>query len=747
MTSSHEIQNPLDAALFFAERGFRVAPIANGQKYPPVLKRWQETASSDPDTVVRWWAQEYRGANLAVLADALIVLDVDTLAHGKGDKDGLATLEALEAEHRRLPDTFTVRTATGGLHMYFRAPDGDDTFTKGADKLGPGLDVQTGNAYLVGPGSITANGVYQVVKHGEIAELPDWVRFLIRDVKREYVKPERSAGDRVNNRYVSSAIKGELARLGDLQSSGWGGPPWDQTTYEVACNLIEISNGDGSDYPLNTAYTDFMAHAPVDEKFNARQHEAKWRSAQRKVGGYGRIFPAEKGSSSAARPPAPPAPPAPPTADDEPLPPVEDYFGKNGLKVALMAEHVRDDFAVGPDRELWRYSDGIYEPDEIQLLRRVTQRLHDRYRPGHFNAVKDYVRALPDLPWIQTEQPDHRFIILSNGVYSWQELELLPHDPKYRAITKLPIEYDEDAECPAFDQYLEDVVPADTIPLVWELLGYLLMFGNPLQVSVILQGPGGNGKSTLLRVIQHLLGKQNISALSLRQIAEDRFALAGLVGKTANLAGDIDSKYLSDSSRFKQVVGGDLIEVERKFGQPFSFEPYAVPVFSANEFWKTGDTTHGYFRRWLPIPFPYSVVGKRQLDERDLFAEVPGIFNRAMVGLRTLMARGKFAEPRSVVELREKFEAAADVLSDWFDEDEHISIADPERTEIRVGRTKAYEAFQAWCRRTGHKGMASTNFYKRLGQLGYGETKSNGTRLIMGLEVTVRDPSMGIFDA
>ena len=768
MTDSSEIHGIVDAALFFAERGIRVFPVEmDGKK--PAVKSWQTVASADPDQVVRWFLQEYRGFNFGVVADGLVVIDVDTVKHGRGGKDGPASLARLVAEHEPLPETFTVETASGGLHYYFQDRSGSgDTFTKGADKFGPdypGLDVQTGNAYLVGPWSGVGGFAYSIRSAADIADLPDWIRELIRDRVREFPapRPTRGPAEPVNSRYVNAAITGELKRLDEMQGLGWNGPPWDQTTYEVAANLIEISNGQGSDYPLASAYSDFMAHAPRDEKFGPRQHEAKWNSALRKVAGKGRVFPAPRSS-------APPAgasrahhtagtmdtpegaglesgPPDPPETDSGSQPPhgePESYFGKHGLLVARMAEDVKAGFALGADKELWIYRDGIFVPDDLELLQRVTQRLGDRYRPGHFNATQDYVRALPGLRRLpEFSVPDQRYIVLANGVYAWQDQELLPHSPKYGAITKLPVVFDAEAECPNFDRYLSEVVPDDTLDLVWEVIGYLCMFGNPKQIAVILQGPGGNGKSTLLNVLQHLLGARNISALSLRQMTEDRFALAGLVGKTANLAGDIDSKYLADSSRFKQVVGGDLIEVERKFGQPFQFKPYAVPVFSANEFWKTGDTTHGYWRRWMPIPFPYPVQGTRQLDEADLYAEVAGIFNRAMIGLRTLMARGRFDEPGSVRELREKFEAAADVLADWFDEDGSISINDPKNDRIRTPRTEVFAAFSAWSAVSRHKGMSSSNFYRRLNQLGYRETKYRGTRCIVGLEIsTMRQPTL-----
>lgn len=756
MTNS-PVTTVIEAALYFAERGFRVFPVkaweGNGERSDgklPIVKLWQTVATTDVDQIARWFMLEHKHANFGVVVDKLIVLDVDTLEHSGGTKDGLAELAKLEAIHGNLPDTLTVRTASGGLHYYFadRSNSGN-TYTKGADKLGPALDIQTGNAFMVGPMSVINGNQYEIVTAGEIADLPHWIAEAIKDVYVE--RPARrpaAPSDPVNNKYVQAAITGELARLDDCQRSGWNGPAWDETTFNVACNLIEIANTPNSGYDHGTAYRDFLGAAPTDAKFGPSQHEKKWHSAIRKVGNASRSFPAPKTApvkatdslanvgptvavkTSQALPPAPPAPPA-----QLPATMPEDFFGKHGLMVAKLAQYVKYDLALGPDLELWRYEDGIFQPDSMELMRRVTQLLGDRYRPGHYNAVKDFVSSLPGMPQLTNEQPDSRYIILANGVYSWRERALLPHSPDYGAITQLPVVFDSEAECPEFDRYLAEVVPPDTLDLVWEMIGYMLMFGNPYQLAFILQGPGGNGKSLFLRVLQALIGKKNISALSLRQITEDRFAVAGLLGKTANLAGDIDSKYLGDSSRFKQVVGGDLIEVERKYGQPFSFEPYVVPVFAANEFWKTGDTTHGYWRRWVPIPFPYPVVGKRQLNEEDLFAETSGIFNRAMVGLRILMQRGKFEMSPSVNSLFDVMEASADVLADWFDEDESIIVNDPAYDAVRSPRTEVYEAFQRWCRSSGHKGMSSTNFYKRLAQLGFTETKIRGQRNFVGLEL------------
>lgn len=747
MTDFSEADDLISSALYLASQGLRVFPLKPGTKIPAITA-WQENATIDPERIAQWFMLKYPGHNFGVVANDLIVLDVDT--HHEA-KHGPSTLAALEAEYGKLPPTWVVRTASGGLHYYFTNP-GDVKITKGADKAGPGLDVQTGNAYLVGPYSVIGDKFYEPLDRSPLAAAPVWLLDLIKDKPPAPVKiyrattPERP----VSNKYVQAAIQGELDRLDECARSGWNGPPWDETTYEVACNLLEISNTPEADYSHNQAYSDFMAHAPADEKFGSRQHVAKWTSAQRKVGGSQRQFPAShvppvqaadwRKFDAEVTPAEIVLPPAPPVIRREDYH-AEDFFGKNGLLVEKLAQAVKYDFGLGPDMELWHYEGGIYKPAPMELMKRVTRILGDRYRPGHYNAVKDFVSALEDMVQLTTEQPDSRYIILANGVYAWQDHKLLPHSPDYGAITRLPIEFDAAAECPEFDRYLSEVIPADTIPLVWEMIGYLLMFGNPLQRSIIFQGPGGNGKSTLLRVLLHMLGKENVSALSLRQISEDRFALAGLLGKTANLAGDIDSKYLGDASRFKQVVGGDILEVERKYGQPFNFSPYVVPVFSANEFWKTGDTTEGYWRRWLPIPFPFRVggAGSRHLDEQLLLDEIPGIFNHAVSSLRELMQKRDAWElpnlPPSVVALRKEMQDSADILADWFSEDDSIEANDPASEKIRATRTEVYAAFKRWCAMSGHKGMSSTSFYKRLLQLGYGEAKVRGQRYIYGIQI------------
>lgn len=92
--------------------------------------------------------------------------------------------------------------------------------------------------------------------------------------------------------YAAAAIAGEIKRLDDLPRPWSPNSYWDQTTFDVACNLLELANSAWSGYSRSDAEGDLYAHAPADARWGAREHETKWNSALDRVGAQGRPEPA-----------------------------------------------------------------------------------------------------------------------------------------------------------------------------------------------------------------------------------------------------------------------------------------------------------------------------------------------------------------------------------------------------------------------------------------------------------------------
>jgi KaiC/GvpD/RAD55 family RecA-like ATPase len=82
----------------------------------------------------------------------LAVLDIDR----RPDKDGAVTLRDLGHDPARLSH-LTVTTPSGGLHAYFRAPEGMGNSAQG---LPPGVDVRAAGGYVIAPGAVGPKGRY-----------------------------------------------------------------------------------------------------------------------------------------------------------------------------------------------------------------------------------------------------------------------------------------------------------------------------------------------------------------------------------------------------------------------------------------------------------------------------------------------------------------------------------------------------------------------------------------------------------
>jgi hypothetical protein len=153
----------------------------------PLTARGFKDASQALGAVDIWWSDHpFANVGLPTGAPAGVwVLDLD---RGSG-KDGLAALGALEARHGALPDTYTVRTGTGGLHLYWRMPPSRDVRNRQA--VVPGIDVRGTGGYVVAPPSIhpETKEPYSVVLELEPVEAPPWLVDLVAPPPPPKVKP------------------------------------------------------------------------------------------------------------------------------------------------------------------------------------------------------------------------------------------------------------------------------------------------------------------------------------------------------------------------------------------------------------------------------------------------------------------------------------------------------------------------------------------------------------------------------
>ncbi|WP_435256345.1 bifunctional DNA primase/polymerase [Streptomyces althioticus] len=195
----------LRAALQAAERGWRVFPLRPGTKRPALHGektctrtgpcaaghlKWEQRATTDPDRIRAAWSRAQFNVGIATGPSGLVVVDLD-VPKDKVSSDapcGAATFAALcERAGHAVPATYRVRTASGGTHLYFTAPDGVQ-LPNTAGTVAESVDTRACGGYVVAAGSIVPAGRYEALNGAMAAPLPGWLLAILRPA------PARLAG-------------------------------------------------------------------------------------------------------------------------------------------------------------------------------------------------------------------------------------------------------------------------------------------------------------------------------------------------------------------------------------------------------------------------------------------------------------------------------------------------------------------------------------------------------------------------
>jgi len=284
---------------------------------------------------------------------------------------------------------------------------------------------------------------------------------------------------------------------------------------------------------------------------------------------------------------------------------------------------------------------------------------------------------------------------------------------------QFPYDFNRDSHCPNWNVFLESLdFDLDTISRLQEWAGYCLlpMVQGTLQKSLFLIGEGANGKSVFLETLAAVLN--NVSHLELSELF-DRFKIAELEGKLANICTDVETSKVMDA-RFKKIVAGEPQSAERKFKEPFEFQPFAKILFSANDFIPTKDRTHGFYRRFDILRFNRIFKLDEQKPDllQELKKEVPGIFNWALEGLERLSQQKWIMTKSAYMEdCHNEYKRATNPLESFI-EDECVieGNATVDSNELR-------RRYKQYCEDKGYKVLSDNKLGQELKRLGINKTR------------------------
>ncbi|MFP3990296.1 bifunctional DNA primase/polymerase [Streptomyces sp. E11-3] len=225
----------VDAALAAAERGWHVFPLRPGTKRPALHgeascprtgacaaghAKWEQRATTDPGRIQAAWACGAFNVGIATGPSGLVVVDLDMPKNkDKGSSDapcGATTFTALcERAGHAAPDTYRVRTASGGTHLYFTAPDGV-RLTNTAGTIAPLVDTRAWGGYVVAAGSATPAGTYEAVGGSVAAPVPAWLLSVLKPAPKPSQAPSMAVAAQ-SRRYADTALANEMRTVSGAQ--------------------------------------------------------------------------------------------------------------------------------------------------------------------------------------------------------------------------------------------------------------------------------------------------------------------------------------------------------------------------------------------------------------------------------------------------------------------------------------------------------------------------------------------------
>jgi putative DNA primase/helicase len=298
--------------------------------------------------------------------------------------------------------------------------------------------------------------------------------------------------------------------------------------------------------------------------------------------------------------------------------------------------------------------------------------------------------------WIGHTQMDRDIISFDNGLFDVNTGEIHCHGPLWFSEYILPFEYNPKATCPEWLRFLGGVFSKDKerVDLLQEWFGYCLTPDTSQHKALNLYGPPRAGKGTTAEIQAKLLGTDNVSRQRLERFGQ-RFQYIPVIGKLLNICEEAARMNVDE---VKSYIGGDSLVSEDKNGPHTVFKPTARLIITSNHQLQFDDTSGAMDARLIILGFDHDHTGSEDLGLQDrLAAELPGIFNWALEGLRRLRKQGRFTIPAASREAGEELRLSNNPTEGWMAERYEKLPVDSDNRGDWVSTSLAYEDYLDFC--------------------------------------------------
>lgn len=184
--------------------------------------------------------------------------------------------------------------------------------------------------------------------------------------------------------------------------------------------------------------------------------------------------------------------------------------------------------------------------------------------------------------------PKYNIVKFPNKLFDMETFRVIENtDEPILTLTEVRYNYNPEAKGNKVVKFLESSLKQkedtpekvqERVTSIYEMIGYILTSGNPLNAWFIITGTGGAGKGVLTRLITSIFGSDKVGNLQLQELTPDnRFATSHLENKQVNIVRDSPKTPIEDTGMLKSITGYDDIPIEHKGMDKYTLPKEEVP--------------------------------------------------------------------------------------------------------------------------------------------------------------------------
>jgi putative DNA primase/helicase len=289
-------------------------------------------------------------------------------------------------------------------------------------------------------------------------------------------------------------------------------------------------------------------------------------------------------------------------------------------------------------------------------------------------------------------------------------------------------------ETPVFDEFIKEITLDREELAAWIMryCGYALTGITREQFFANFYGGGGNGKGTLIHLLQRIIGDYAVE-LPVKSVVLERnevkrdFDLANLPGRRLAIISDAPKNTRYNVENVKKITGEDVLTAEQKYEKAYQFTSVAKLIVSSNDKIILPSTGEDMRRRVRLVPFDLQL----KEDEKDkrlqekLLKEAPGILEKLLREAEAYISGG-FPECALINDATNCYFLEQDTVAQF------TEACITSGNGVQAG--KLYAAYKAWCAENGAKEKGGRTFGEELGHQ-FPKKKVSGIYIYQGIDL------------